>query len=205
MTGRDRIPRLEPGHHVHLHQAARSNGRRSQQVAGRDDGQAQARFPVCSRSCGRSRCCEISTGRTSQNQGQYAYAVSGVNPAEVYDVGAEADGEADARTPASLTVSSDFYQQHAEPGHRHPARSGQDLRRFRGAHPDAAAQRVLAELRLPDQEARGSVPGDPGDGRRARARSPKISRCSTSSPTTGNAGAARRAGHAGRRRSARRP
>ena len=31
---------------------------------------------------------EISTGATNQNQGQYAFTLSGVNPKQVYDVAA---------------------------------------------------------------------------------------------------------------------
>ena len=53
-------------------------------------------------------------------------------------------------------------QQHAQPRYRHPPRPGQDLRHFRDADPHPAAQRLLAELPLPDQEARRPVPGDPG-------------------------------------------
>ena len=52
---------------------------------------------------------EISTGVTNQNQGQYAFTVSGANPSQVYEVGQKADGEADGRTRAFLSVSSDFY------------------------------------------------------------------------------------------------
>ncbi len=51
---------------------------------------------------------EISTGVTSQNQGQYAYAVSGANPQEVYDVGQKLMGKL-MEYPGFLSVSSDFY------------------------------------------------------------------------------------------------
>jgi HAE1 family hydrophobic/amphiphilic exporter-1 len=51
---------------------------------------------------------EISTGVTSQNQGQYAFAVSGVNPDQVYDVGQKLMGKL-MEYPGFLTVSSDFY------------------------------------------------------------------------------------------------
>ncbi|HEV7474475.1 MAG TPA: efflux RND transporter permease subunit [Pyrinomonadaceae bacterium] len=51
---------------------------------------------------------EISTGVTSQNQGQYAFAVSGANPQEVYDVGQKLMGKLMAY-PGFLSVSSDFY------------------------------------------------------------------------------------------------
>lgn len=51
---------------------------------------------------------EISTGVTSQNQGQYAFAVSGANPAQVYDAGQKLMGKL-MEYPGFLTVSSDFY------------------------------------------------------------------------------------------------
>src|SRR6266511_2940892 len=51
---------------------------------------------------------EISTGVTSQNQGQYAYAVSGANPEQVYDVSQKLL-EKLMQYPGFLTVSSDFY------------------------------------------------------------------------------------------------
>jgi len=51
---------------------------------------------------------EISTGVTSQNQGQYAYSVSGANPEQVYDVGQKLMGKL-MEYPGFLSVSSDFY------------------------------------------------------------------------------------------------
>jgi len=51
---------------------------------------------------------EISTGVTSQNQGQYAYAVSGVNPSQVYEVSQKLMGKL-MEFPGFLTVSSDLY------------------------------------------------------------------------------------------------
>src|SRR5213075_1039677 len=51
---------------------------------------------------------EISTGVTSQNQGQYAFTVSGADPAQVYQVGQTLMGK--LRTyPGFLSVSSDYY------------------------------------------------------------------------------------------------
>src|SRR6059036_3338569 len=51
---------------------------------------------------------EISTGVTSQQQGQYAYAVSGANPEQVYDVSQKLLGKL-MQYSGFLTVSSDFY------------------------------------------------------------------------------------------------
>src|SRR5436189_447833 len=51
---------------------------------------------------------EISTGVTSQQQGQYAFAVSGANPQQVYDVAQKLLGKL-ITYPGFLTVSSDFY------------------------------------------------------------------------------------------------
>ncbi|MBX7244524.1 MAG: efflux RND transporter permease subunit [Candidatus Sumerlaeaceae bacterium] len=51
---------------------------------------------------------EISTGATNQNQGQYAYSLSGVNGAEVHDVATKFMDK--LRTyPGFATVSSDFF------------------------------------------------------------------------------------------------
>ncbi len=51
---------------------------------------------------------EISTGVTSQQQGQYAYAVSGVNGDQVYEVGQRLMGKM-MQYPGFLTVSSDLF------------------------------------------------------------------------------------------------
>src|SRR2546421_3701225 len=51
---------------------------------------------------------EISTGVTSQQQGQYAFAVSGANPDQVYEVSQKLMGKL-MQYPGFLTVSSDFY------------------------------------------------------------------------------------------------
>jgi HAE1 family hydrophobic/amphiphilic exporter-1 len=51
---------------------------------------------------------EISTGVTSQQQGQYAFAVSGANPDQVYQVGQALMGKL-MTYPGFLSVSSDFY------------------------------------------------------------------------------------------------
>jgi hydrophobic/amphiphilic exporter-1 (mainly G- bacteria), HAE1 family len=51
---------------------------------------------------------EISTGVTSQQQGQYAFAVSGANPDQVYGVGQKLLGKM-MEYPGFLSVSSDFF------------------------------------------------------------------------------------------------
>jgi len=51
---------------------------------------------------------EISTGVTSQQQGQYAFTVSGADPNQVYDTGQKLMGKL-MEYPGFLTVSSDFY------------------------------------------------------------------------------------------------
>ena len=52
---------------------------------------------------------DISTGVTSQQQGQYAFTVSGVNSAEVYEVGQKLLAKLHTY-PGFLSVSSDYYQ-----------------------------------------------------------------------------------------------
>jgi HAE1 family hydrophobic/amphiphilic exporter-1 len=51
---------------------------------------------------------EISTGATEQNQGQYAYSVSGVNPSQVYDVATRLMAKLQ-EYPGFASVSSDFF------------------------------------------------------------------------------------------------
>jgi HAE1 family hydrophobic/amphiphilic exporter-1 len=51
---------------------------------------------------------EISTGATNQNQGQYAFSISGINPEQVYDTGTRLMAKM-AEFPGFLTVSSDYF------------------------------------------------------------------------------------------------
>jgi HAE1 family hydrophobic/amphiphilic exporter-1 len=51
---------------------------------------------------------EISTGATETNQGQYAYAVSGVNPEQVYEVATKLQAKLQ-EYPGFASVSSDFF------------------------------------------------------------------------------------------------
>jgi len=51
---------------------------------------------------------EISTGVTSQQQGQYAFSVSGADPAQVYEVGQKLMAKMHTY-PGFLSVSSDYY------------------------------------------------------------------------------------------------
>ena len=64
-------------------------------------------------------------------------------------------------------IIPDLLHQHAEPQDRHPARRRRRVRHLATPDRDAAPQRLRAELRLPDQEDRRPVPGDPR-GRRTR-------------------------------------
>ena len=51
---------------------------------------------------------EISTGATNQNQGQYAFSISGVNPNQVYEVSTKLVEKLQAY-PGFATLSSDFF------------------------------------------------------------------------------------------------
>jgi hydrophobic/amphiphilic exporter-1 (mainly G- bacteria), HAE1 family len=51
---------------------------------------------------------EISTGATNQNQGQYAFSLSGVNPNQVYDVATKLMEKLQAY-PGFATLSSDYF------------------------------------------------------------------------------------------------
>ena len=75
--------------------------------------------------------------------------------------------------PGFATVSSDLFNNTPNLDIEIRRDQAQDVRRLRDAHPGAPAQRLLPELRLPDQEAAGPVPGHPRDRRTRRARSPE--------------------------------
>jgi hydrophobic/amphiphilic exporter-1 (mainly G- bacteria), HAE1 family len=81
---------------------------------------------------------EISTGVTSQQQGQYAFTVSGANPAQVYDVGQRLMGKL-MEYPGFLTVSSDFYN--------NTPNLNIDLRRDRAKTYGVSEARILTLLR----------------------------------------------------------
>jgi hydrophobic/amphiphilic exporter-1 (mainly G- bacteria), HAE1 family len=51
---------------------------------------------------------EISTGATNQNQGQYAFSISGANPEQVYDTGSKLLAKLH-EFPGFLTLSSDYF------------------------------------------------------------------------------------------------
>ena len=51
---------------------------------------------------------EISTGATNQNQGQYAFSISGINPTQVYETGSKLMAKM-SEFPGFLTVSSDYF------------------------------------------------------------------------------------------------
>ena len=81
---------------------------------------------------------EISTGVTSQQQGQYAFAVSGANPGEVYDVSQKLMAKL-MTYPGFLTVSSDYY--HNTPN------DNIDLRRDQAKTYGVSEARILGLLR----------------------------------------------------------
>ncbi len=81
---------------------------------------------------------EISTGVTSQQQGQYAFAVSGGNPTQVYDVGQKLMGKL-MEYPGFLSVSSDLYS--------NTPNLNIDIRRDQAKTYGVSESRILALLR----------------------------------------------------------
>jgi HAE1 family hydrophobic/amphiphilic exporter-1 len=81
---------------------------------------------------------EISTGVTSQQQGQYAYAVSGADPQQVYDVSQKLMAKL-MQYPGFLTVSSDFYN--------NTPNVNIDLRRDQAKTYGVSESRILSLLR----------------------------------------------------------
>ncbi len=107
---------------------------------------------------------EISTGATANTQGQFAYALSGIDPKEVYDVAGKLMAKMQ-QYPGFLFVNSDLYN--------HTPNLQVDILRDQAKlygvsetpNPHAAARRLFAKLQLPDQEADGPVPGHSRGGR----------------------------------------
>src|SRR6185295_8090635 len=81
---------------------------------------------------------EISTGVTSQQQGQYAFAVSGVNPEQVYETGQKLMGKM-MEYPGFLSVSSDFF--------KHTPNLNIDIRREEAKTFGVSEARILTMLR----------------------------------------------------------
>ena len=81
---------------------------------------------------------EISTGATNQNQGQYAFSLSGVNPDEVYDVAGKLMGKL-YQYPGFLTLSSDFFN--------HTPNLEIDIRRDQARTYGVSEARILGLLR----------------------------------------------------------
>src|SRR6201988_4710233 len=81
---------------------------------------------------------EISTGVTSQQQGQYAFAVSGANPNQVYEAGQKLQ-EKMMQYPGFLSVSSDFFS--------NTPNLNIDLRREQAKTYGVSEARILSMLR----------------------------------------------------------
>ena len=115
---------------------------------------------------------QIATGAASRSQGQFSYAISGVDPNEVYDDSPETEHGLHHPRRGEILPADDAgrrVQRHVPPDaaveDQHPARSGGQLWHFTDAHRDASSQCLQPELHLPDQAADKSVPGDSGDRR----------------------------------------
>jgi HAE1 family hydrophobic/amphiphilic exporter-1 len=81
---------------------------------------------------------EISTGATNQNQGQYAFALSGVNAEQVYDVSARLMGRL-REYPGFLTLSSDHFD--------HTPNLDIEIRRDQAKRYGVSEARILGLLR----------------------------------------------------------
>jgi len=81
---------------------------------------------------------EISTGATNQNQGQYAFSLSGVNPEEVYAAATKLMGKLQAY-PGFLTLSSDYFD--------HTPNLDVEIRRDQAKTYGVSEARILALMR----------------------------------------------------------
>ena len=124
--------------------------------------------------------------RDRQSQGQFAYALSGIDPNRSTTLPAKMMAKMH-EYPGFLFVNSDLYN--------HTPNLQIDILRDQAKLYGVsetriltlAARRLLAELRLPDQEADRPVSGDSGSRRMTKRSGPRISGCSTSRATTANA------------------
>jgi hydrophobic/amphiphilic exporter-1 (mainly G- bacteria), HAE1 family len=100
---------------------------------------------------------EISTGATSQNQGQYAFSISGVNPEQVYDAAAKLEGKL-RQYPGFASISSDYF--HNTPNldidiERDQAKTyGVSETRILGLLRNAYSQNFLYLIKKPDDQYR---------------------------------------------------
>ena len=136
-----------------------------EQVAGQLMGGIGATIPGTIAFLQPNPALEISTGATANAQGQFAYALSGIDANEVYATAGKMMAKM-YRVSGIPVRELRSLQSHAEPAGRHSARPGEALRSLRDAHSYASARCLLAELQLPDQEGDRSIPGHPRSGRR---------------------------------------
>ncbi len=73
---------------------------------------------------------QISTGATNQNQGQYAFSISGVNPDQVYDVAGKLMAKL-SQYPGFQSVISDYFNNTPNLDIEIRRDQAQDVRRLR--------------------------------------------------------------------------
>jgi hypothetical protein len=117
---------------------------------------------------------EISTGATASQQGQYAYAISGIDPKQVYDSSDKLIAKM-RQYPGFLFVNSDLYSHTPNLQVDVLRDPSQTLWHIRNANPHDVARRLFAKLQLPHQAVDGPIPGHCGScGREAfRSRGPE--------------------------------
>ncbi len=97
---------------------------------------------------------QISTGATANTQGQFAYALSGIDPKQVYERRRQVDGARCTQYPGISCSSTRTFINHTPNLQIDILR---DQAKLYGVSEtrilNSAAQRLLAELHLPDQEA----------------------------------------------------
>ena len=126
------------------------------------------------RSCSPIRCCRSAPARPRNTQGQFAYALSGIDPNEVYAVAGKLMQKM-FEYPGFLFVTSDLFNHTPNLERESAARPGQDCTAF-------PRRRILSLLHNAysqnytylDQEAQRPVPGDPRGGGRGSVPSPRI-------------------------------
>lgn len=141
----------------------RRNAQPIQAVAGQMMGGITGKLPGLMAFLQPQPVLQISTGATAHQQGQFAYAVSGINPAEVNEASEKLMGKLRQQMgPGKMfaTAISDLFN-HTPSLKIDILRDQAKTYNVSDPHPEPDPQCLQPELRLPDQAAERPVPGHP--------------------------------------------
>ena len=123
--GRERVPPLEHGHHASPSSRSPKERPPIARRRGRADGQDRLDARARSPSCAPSRCSRSPPARPRRRRGSTPTRSPASTPQQVYETAGKLMAKL-CQYPGFQTVIVGPVRQHAQPGHRHPARPGQD-------------------------------------------------------------------------------